>query len=166
MSLHPILRKCWMKRGQRKLIPAPGQQQWEHLFGAYNWRTDGISWQFASKKNSASFIAFVEYLMTVCYPTQKVILVTDNATYHKSKASLAALSLFEQRLTVIWLPPYNPFLNPIERFWRHLKDMACANKLFPDLKALTESVHSTLCQQNECLNSDRFAFLKYFQPTA
>jgi len=166
MSLHPILRKCWMKRGQRKLIPAPGQQQWQHLFGAYNWRTDGVSWQFASKKNSVSFIAFVEYLMTVCYPTQKVILVTDNASYHKSKASLAALSLFEERLKVIWLPPYNPFLNPIERFWRHLKDLACANKLFPDLKALTNSARCVLSQQNDFLNHDRFVFLKYFQVSA
>jgi DDE superfamily endonuclease len=104
MSLHPILRKCWMKRGQRKLIPAPGQLHWEHLFGAYNWRTDCVSWQFAPSKNSTSFIAFIEHLMTVCYPIQKVILVTDNASYHKSRALLAALSLFEDRLTVNWLP--------------------------------------------------------------
>jgi len=163
MSLHPILRKCWMKRGQRKLIPAPGQQRWEHLFGAYNWRTDYISWQFASKKNSEGFIAFVEYLMTVCYPTQKIILVTDNASYHKSKASLAALSLFEDRLKVIWLPPYNPFLNPIERFWRHLKDLACANKLFSGLPALRDSVLFALCQQNDLSNLDRFTFVKIFQ---
>ncbi len=166
MSLHPILRKCWMKRGQRKLIPAPGQQHWEHLFGAYNWRTDCVSWQFASRKNSASFIAFIEHLMTVCYPTQKVILVTDNASYHKSQASRAALSLFEDRLAVIWLPPYNPFLNPIERFWRHLKDIACANKLFPGLDALADSVRSALCQQNSCDNPNRFVFLKNFQSIA
>jgi transposase len=155
-----------MKRGQRKLVPAPGQQHWEHLFGAYNWRTDCVSWQFASRKNSASFIAFIEYLMTVCYPTQKVILVTDNASYHKSQASLAALSLFENRLSVIWLPPYNPFLNPIERFWRHLKDIACANKLFSGLDALAESVRLALCQQNLCDNPDRFVFLKNFQSFA
>jgi hypothetical protein len=166
MSLHPILRKCWMKRGQRKLIPAPGQQQWVHLFGAYNWRTDGVSWQFASRKNSASFIAFIEYLMTVCYPTRKVILVTDNATYHKSQAAFAALSLFEDRLHVIWLPPYNPFLNPIERFWRHLKDLACANKLFSGLDALAESARSVLHQQNSINNPDRFVFIKQFQSIA
>ena len=155
-----------MKRGQRKLIPAPGQQRWEHLFGAYNWRTDSISWRFASKKNSASFIDFVEYLMAVCYPTQKVILVTDNASYHNSKAALAALSLFEDRLTVIWLPPYNPFLNPIERFWRHLKDLACANKLFSGMQALSDSVRAALIQQNDCLNPNRFVFSKYFQVSA
>jgi transposase len=152
-----------MKRGQRKLIPAPGQQRWEHLFGAYNWRTDCISWQFASRKNSVSFIAFVEYLMTVCYPTQKVILVTDNASYHKSSSSLSALSLFEDRLKVIWLPPYNPFLNPIERYWRHLKDLACANKLFSGLQALSDSARSALIQQNDPTNPDRFLFSKTFR---
>ncbi len=166
MSLHPLLRKCWMKRGQRKLIPAPGQQDWTHLFGAYNWRTDAVSWQFAPKKNSVSFIHFVEYLMTVCYPTQKVILVVDNASYHKSSAALAALSLFADRLKVVWLPPYNPFLNPIERFWRHLKDIACANKLFSGMEALVHSVRLALHQQNCVAHPDRFVFLKNFQSTA
>lgn len=166
MSLHPILRKCWMKRGQRKLIPAPGQQDWTHLFGAYNWRTDVVSWQFTPKKNSACFVEFVEYLMTVCYPSRKVILVMDNATYHKSQASLAALSLFADRLKVVWLPPYNPFLNPIERFWRHLKDLACANKLFPGMDALVESVRLVLHHQTSDSHPDRFVFLKHFQSIA
>ncbi|MBC6938022.1 MAG: hypothetical protein DWB42_19645, partial [Chloroflexi bacterium] len=39
LSLHPILRRCWMKRGQRKRIPAPGTPEFCHVFGAYNWRT-------------------------------------------------------------------------------------------------------------------------------
>jgi hypothetical protein len=30
---------------------------------------------------------------------------------------------------VMWLPTYCSDLNPIERFWRHFKDLACANKL-------------------------------------
>jgi transposase len=155
-----------MKRGQRKLIPAPGQQEWRHLFGAYNWRTDAVSWQFAPRKNTEAFIHFLDYLMTVCYPTQKVILVLDNATYHKSKASLAALSLFAERLRVVWLPPYNPFLNPIERFWRHLKDVACANKLFSGMEALVQSVSSVLHQQNSPSDPNRFVFLKNFQSFA
>jgi hypothetical protein len=155
-----------MKRGQRKLIPAPGQPDWTHLFGAYNWRTDAVSWQFAPRKNSAAFIAFVEYLMTICYPTQKVILVMDNASYHKSKAALVALSLFTDRLKVVWLPPYNPFLNPIERFWRHLKDLACANKLFSGMQALVDSVTFALHCQNSISHSNRFVFLKNFQSIA
>jgi hypothetical protein len=35
--LHPPLRACWMKRGEQKHIPTPGQQRTHHLIGAYEW---------------------------------------------------------------------------------------------------------------------------------
>jgi transposase len=38
----------------------------------------------------------------------------DNASYHKSASALAALSLFEHRVMLVWLPPYCSDLNPIE----------------------------------------------------
>jgi transposase len=166
VSLHPPLTKCWMKRGQRKQVPAPGTPRRLHTFGAYNWRDDTLSWQCARRKNSESFIAFVEHLLLGCYPTQRVILVMDNASYHKSKASLAALSLFEDRVMVIWLPAYCPFLNAIERFWLHLKTIACANKLQTDLDALAARIDRTMTNQNCLDHTDRFTFSKDFRLTA
>ena len=166
MSLHPPLRKCWMKRGQTKLIPAPGIQRWTHVFGAYNWRTDDVSWTIAPRKNSEAFITFLEHLMSECYPTQKVVLVLDNATFHTSRASLAAMSSFVHRLQVVWLPKYSPFLNPIERYWLHLKNLACANKLYVDLDHLRQQVERSLMQQNLPNFNDRFSLLKNLRTTA
>jgi len=62
----------------------------------------------------ASFIGFLERLLIQQYPTGRVVLVMDNASYHKSAPALAALSLFEHRVMVIWLPTYCSDLNPIE----------------------------------------------------
>jgi transposase len=73
----------------------------------------------------------------------------DKASYHRSKPVRAALRLFEPRVRVFWLPKYYPTLNPIERFWRHLKDLACANKLDQSLENLAERVRVIL----ECQNS-------------
>lgn len=148
------------------MIPAPGQQSWVHVFGAYNWRTDAVNWTKAPRKNSESFITFMEQLMTTCYPTQKVVLVLDNATFHKSRASLAALSLFEDRLQIVWLPKYSPFLNPIERYWLHLKNLVSANKLYVDLEHLTQRVEHALEQQAIPGSLDHFSFLKNFQLVA
>src|SRR5574337_2167637 len=80
LSLHPPLHKGWMKRGQPKRIQTPGLQRWHHVFGAYNWRTDSISWTTASRKNSESFVMFLDHLLTHCYPSRKIILVMHNAT--------------------------------------------------------------------------------------
>jgi transposase len=163
LSLHPPLRACWMKRGQQKCIPTPGVQQRMHLFGAYRFEEDSLVWKTARHKNSQEFIEFLEHLFVECYPTGHFILVLDNASIHKSAASLAALSLFEHRVTVIWLPAYCSELNPIERFWRYLKEQVCVNKLYPDMTELVQEVTNQLERQNDCDRTDRFCLLKFMQ---
>lgn len=152
-----------MKRGERKLIAAPGSPQFVHVFGGYNWRTGAVLHQTHARKNSDGFIAFVEHVMATVPAEQKVIMVLDNASYHCSQASLAALSLFEERLLPVWLPKYCPFLNPIERFWLHLKSLAAANHLHHTLDDLLQALETTIQQQNQPDFPDRLDFAKNFQ---
>jgi hypothetical protein len=158
LTLDPPLRACWMKIGEQRRIPAtrPGVKQKRHVFGGYNWKKDVITWTNAKTKNSETFICFLEELLVRCYPTGRVVLVLDNASYHKSGAALAALSLFEHRVMLIWLPPYCSDLNPIERFWRHLKDLACANKLQDNIETVVESAENILTEQNNPIATSRF----------
>lgn len=153
LTLDPPLRACWMKVGEQKRVPAtrPGEKQKRHVFGGYNWANDTITWTSAQIKNTATFILFLEELLVKRYPTGRVVLVMDNVSYHKSAAALAALSLFEHRVLVIWLPPYCSDLNPIERFWRYLKDQACANHLEDKIACVLEQAERTMIRQN---NSD------------
>jgi transposase len=62
-------------------------------------------------------------------------------------------------LIACWLPPYCSDLNPIERFWEHLKAFACANKLFAFISELVASARRCLCNQNDFASPDRFLFL-------
>ena len=152
-----------MQLGQQKRIPAFSvANRSYHLMGAYNWRTDQVFSQAVECKNSQTFIQFLEYLLVECFPTQKIVLVMDNASYHRSKTVQAALSLFEPRVRVFWLPKYCPTLNPIERFWRHLKDLACANKLDQSLENLAERVAKVLNCQNSLDHILKMSFLKNY----
>jgi len=161
LSLHPPLRACWTKRGQQPLVPAPGVQQTHHIFAAYNWVDDTVTWTMSEKKNGQAFITFLEHLFVDQFPTGRCVLVLDNAPYHTSGESLAALSLFEHRILIFWLPKYCSLeLNPIERFWRHLKDNICVNKLFPSLDDLIDSAQLHMGRQNDLANRERFAFVK------
>ena len=128
--------------------------------GAYNWLTDTVTWQAVSWKNSEFFIAFLEFLLVTVYPVGRIVLVMDNVSYHRSAATLAALSLFEHRVMVVWLPAYCSDLNLIERFWRHLKDLACANKLEAGLENLVTSVECSLNNQNDPAFPYRFQLSK------
>lgn len=162
MSLHPPPRRCWMRRGERKLIPAPGSPQFLHIFGGYNWHSGRLTYRTSAHKNSDTFVAFVEQVLEE-HPRQHLILVMDNASYHHSKTVRAALSLYEHRLLVIWLPKYSPFLNPIERFWLHFKQLAVANRLHPSLYDLQQSVDEVMRHQNTLRHPNRLLLLDKFR---
>ena len=152
-----------MKSGQQKRIPAfTSPNHSYHLIEAYLWAKDQVFTQAVERMNSQTFIQFLEYLLLEQFPTQKMILVLDNASYHKSKATLAALSLFEPRVKVFWLPKYCPNLNPIERFWRHLKDLACANKLDLVIDNLVHRIDEILSFQNSNDHPLKLSFLDNF----
>jgi putative transposase len=151
-----------MKVGAQKRIPLPANQgkRHSHVFGAYNWASDQVSWTLAERKNSETFISFLEHLLVDEYPSGRIVMVLDRASYHRSAAAQAALSLFEHRALILWLPAYCTELNPIERFWRHLKDQACANQLWCSLMEVIEAVETVLHQQNDPFNENRFGLSK------
>src|SRR5215217_3734706 len=78
LALHPILRACWMKRGTQKRIPTPGQPQWHHLLGAYNFVSDEVIAMPAEAKDSDNFIAFLDLLVHQVPAELPILLVMDN----------------------------------------------------------------------------------------
>lgn len=92
------IRACWMKRGQQKRLPAPpGANAFHHVTGALNWRSQQVTYTLAKTKNSETFIEFLEHLLEVAYPQKRIVLVMDNAPWHRSHAVQAVLSLYESQ---------------------------------------------------------------------
>jgi transposase len=149
-----------MKKGAQKRIDTPGKQQWHHLFGAYNFLTDEVIAMPSPTKNSDAFVAFLDTLVQQVTDDRPIVVVLDNASYHHSATAQAGFALFEAQLMPLFLPAYCSHLNPIERYWRHLKDSACANTLFPSLHALVDSVGVNLNRQNDSTSCNRFSISK------
>jgi transposase len=66
------------------------------------------------------------------------VLVLDNGRFHKAKA----LSI-PNNVRLIFLPPYSPELNPIERFWEDVKDYLAFHQ-HETLSALRQRVQEKL----------------------
>lgn len=161
LKLHPYLCKQWMKRGQQKRVATPGQQKASHVFGAYDWCRDQIIWLTSTEKNTSTFKQFIEQFMAQIKTDRPIFWVMDNASFHHSRESKATLAFFEDdKLVATWLPPYCSDLNPIERFWLHLKRSATANKLFESMENLVTSVEKFLHLQNDASSPNKFLFLK------
>ncbi len=157
VSLDPTLVRGWRKRGcQSHVCASAGSHALLQLFGGIDLLTGEVTSLFSQTRKSSDFIAFLEELMLRHYPTQNVILILDNASFHKSVASQAALALFEERLHTFFLPPYTPELNPIERYWRHLKETALGNRFCHTIQQAQELMQAHLNAQNDLTCSYRF----------
>ena len=68
--------------------------------------------------NTAVFNAWVMYDLIPKLPKNSVV-VMDNATFHKGAEMVKALE--NAGHTLLYLPPYSPDLNPIEKKWAQVK---------------------------------------------
>lgn len=67
----------------------------------------------------------------------KVFIVLDNAKYHHAKIVRNWL-LHHARFRLIFLPPYSPNLNLIERLWRFFHQKVTNNRYFPTFQEFKE----------------------------
>lgn len=69
------------------------------------------------------------------FKNRKLIIIMDNAGWHKSKSLK-----IPENIEIIFLPPYSPELNPIERLWKHIKKTSIHNILFQQIDELIKVV--------------------------
>ena len=109
-------------------------------FGAANLRAGKLVTAFEPKFNAESFERFLKTLLKHRSRGKRLVLVLDNAKYHHARALLPWLQRQRKVLTLLFLPPYSPDLNPIERVWKLTRRLATHNRHFPTLDNVVEAV--------------------------
>jgi hypothetical protein len=66
---------------------------------------------------------------------RKAILVVDGAGWHKAKELKVPTNIM-----FVFLPPYSPELNPVERLWKFIKDNTIKNRIFANLDDLEQAL--------------------------
>ncbi len=67
-------------------------------------------------------------------PDNHAVLLMDGAGWHKSK-DLKPPS----NITIIFIPPYSPELNPMENIWQYLRQNWLSNQLFEDYDQIVDA---------------------------
>lgn len=86
--------------------------------------------------NSETTIKLFEELKQ-SQPKGKIYLILDNARYHHSKLVQAWIKQ-HRRFKLIFLPPYSPNLNLIERLWRFFHQQVTWNHYYPTFAEFRE----------------------------
>ncbi len=122
-----IIRKAWLKRGERTVVQVNRQKESQSYIGFFNppsfkCEIFEMPWQ-----NSKEVLGACQ-LFLATHADKKIALIWDNAPFHKSKAIREALKKggILERVHLIAMPPYAPDHNPIEHVWNTTK-LAVAN---------------------------------------
>lgn len=123
----------------------PNTKQWR-VIGALNALTGRLTYLDAYIIGREKLIRFYRQLVAA-YPNARLIyVVQDNWSIHSHPDVQAALAELQQ-IEVVWLPTYAPWLNPIEKLWRWLREQVLKlHRLAGDWHALRERVNAFLAQ--------------------
>ena len=141
-------KKSWFPKGKQRQIPTHGKHQGVKLIGTLNYETGEIFCVEEEKYDAEVFLRFLEKVL-MHYPQGKIVLVLDNARIHHAKLIQPFLKEHENRLQLVFLPPYSPNLNLIEGLWRWLKDSVINNVFFSSTSQIKHAVRHFISLQNE-----------------
>ena len=108
------------------------------LFGVLG--RDRIHVKVVEKTNSETFVEFLKELRD---EYGRLVILLDNASYHRYKAVDEFIRSTREEIKLVYLPPYTPLLNPIEIQWRVLKGML-AGRYFGSATDLVSAITSLI----------------------
>jgi transposase len=120
-------RRSWSQVGERTVIANQQEFSNRYLYSAIDPITgDNFQYIGFSDVNASVTKKFLEALQEE-YKDFHIIMVWDNAPFHRKQ------ELHEMNgITPIFLPPYSPELNPVERFYGEIRKVT-ANRIFKDI---------------------------------
>jgi transposase len=86
------------------------------------------------KANTKAMIRFLDDFSKTLAPDVQVLLVMDQAGWHRAKDLVIPANI-----TAVSLPPYSPELNPVERVWLHLRERFLSHRWLEDYDAIVQA---------------------------
>jgi transposase len=131
---HSKLGYGWFPKGSRTPVKMKLGYQNFYVYSAVNPKEGKNISIIAPLVNTEWMNVYLEEMSKVLGDTE-ALLVMDQAGWHKAKGLKIPANI-----TIIYLPPYSPELNPTERLWKYMKDHTIKNKIFSTLKQLEEAI--------------------------
>ena len=129
----------------RLLLPSASGRKRHNVLGAYDpIRHEAITVTNDTYINQDVFCEFLEKIAKAYADSGRPItLILDNARYQKCQS--VANKAKELNIELLYLPPYSPNLNLIERLWRFVKKQVLYSKHYDRFDSFRNSI-------NNCIN--------------
>lgn len=131
----------------RYFVPSSAGRKRLNILGAVNAINQKILAIFNDTTINAEVLLDFLQQIHAQYADKPIYIVLDNARYQHCKT----VKTFAQSLNIqlVFLPPYSPNLNIIERLWKWLKKKCLYAKYYPNFKDFSEAIQNTLKNANQ-----------------
>lgn len=93
--------------------------------------------------NADSVVQLLQRI-AIDYAGMPIYIVLDNARYQHCKLVMETAK--QLQINLVFLPPYSPNLNLIERLWKFVKAEVCSSNYYPDAKSFQNAIIGFLNQ--------------------
>jgi transposase len=132
--------KCgWIRKNQDKTLPTFSGWKRKHMIGAINLENLQLVSTENPKIDGDQIINFLQKLEQENNDKDKIYLICDNASYHKSKKVKEYVA--HTKIELVFLPPYSPNLNPIERLWKFMHQIVTNNKFYHNFEEFSKAIN-------------------------
>lgn len=125
-------KRCWCAKGIRPVVPCHRIREYVYAFGAVSPSDGDMVSLVLPYCNTEGMNIFLKEVSSR-YPNDYIIMVADNASWHKSKGLV-----IPENIEIFPLLPYTPELNPIEMIWDEVREKWFRNELFKTLSTVVE----------------------------
>ena len=136
--LNPVLSAGWIRKGKEFDIKTNSGRQRVNINGAIELNTLSVVSRSCDRVNGMSMRGLLRAVRAKHPRERDLYIVLDNAPYNKSNRVRDLAK--ELGIKILYLPPYSPNLNPIERLWKFIKKKVMANRYFPDLETFQKEL--------------------------
>lgn len=123
-------RPCWAPTGTRPEVASQLIREYIYLYGAVCPKDGTCVYLIMPTSNTACFQAFLDVLARK-YARQHILLVLDGAPNHRC-GDLA----LPDNISLLFLPPYSPELNPKENLWDEIREKIFKNYALKSIDAV------------------------------
>lgn len=131
---HSKIGHGWFIKGSRTSVSVKLGFQNFYIYSAVSPKTGKDHSLLMTYVNTKCMNIFLDH-MTKELEGKEILLVMDGAGWHKSKA----LNI-PKNIEIIYLPPYSPELNPVERLWLYIKQNTIKNRIYENISLLENSI--------------------------
>jgi transposase len=131
----------WLRKGETRELRSNHGRANVTLNGALSWPGRKVVRRHADKITAVEMIALLEELQARHPGATAITVILDNATYNRAAALREWVAAEGCKIRLVYLPPYAPNLNLIERLWWFFKKTTLWNTYYPTFAAFKAAIN-------------------------